>query len=215
MAAVNSFVRSDTELLKPARRTPGRPRGFDPDAVLRTVADRFRDGGFSATSLDDLVRATRINRPSLYAAFGDKRGLYVATLDALVSDLGVAFDAVDTANTGLRGRIVHLFARSIDSYLSGPSGPRGCLAVGTASAEAVADPAIRAALDRVLALIDERLARWFAIEGDPHPARKARLLASILHSLSIRARAGQPRAILEEIAEDALGLLAPVAGQSR
>ena len=33
--------------------------------------------GYAATSLDDLVAATGMNRPSLYAAFGDKCDLYL------------------------------------------------------------------------------------------------------------------------------------------
>ena len=41
----------------------------------------FWQFGYSATSLDQLSDATDMNRPSLYAAFGDKRALYLQTLD--------------------------------------------------------------------------------------------------------------------------------------
>jgi AcrR family transcriptional regulator len=59
----------------------GRPRAFDPDTALKAAAERFRAGGYSGTSLDELAAATRLNRPSLYSAFGDKKALYLAALE--------------------------------------------------------------------------------------------------------------------------------------
>src|ERR1700683_5871232 len=63
----------------PRRR--GRPREYDPEQALAKAAESFWKGGYAGTSLDDLVAATGMNRPSLYAAFGDKRDLYVKTLE--------------------------------------------------------------------------------------------------------------------------------------
>src|SRR6187402_999199 len=63
----------------PKRR--GRPRAYDPKTALGRAADVFWKAGYAATSLDDLAAATGMNRPSLYAAFGDKRELYLKTLD--------------------------------------------------------------------------------------------------------------------------------------
>lgn len=191
------------------RRARGRPRGFDAEATLRLIADRFRDGGFSATSLDDIARATGLNRPSLYAAYGDKKAMYVAVLDRLLEDVATSIDALEAAGLGLRDTVTILFAQSIAGYLAGPHGPRGCLAIGTASAEAVGDPDIRAVLDGLLKLIDARVTRWFERADVDNGAGRARLLASTLHSLSIRARAGQPRETLEAIAADAIELLVP------
>ena len=188
-------------------RARGRPRSFDADQTLRIVADRFRDGGFAATSLDDLVRATGLNRPSLYAAFGDKKAMYLAALADLAESLEVSFDRLEAAHAGLNERAAVLLDRSIDAYLAGPVGARGCLAIGTASAEAVMDADIRAALERVLALIDRRIAAWFETSG--LPAARAQLLAGVMHSLSVRARAGQPRETLRAIADEALAVLLP------
>src|ERR1700709_2108964 len=62
----------------PKRR--GRPRSFLPEEALRQVLETFWSKGYSATTLDDLSQATGLNRPSLYAAFGDKRTLYRTVL---------------------------------------------------------------------------------------------------------------------------------------
>jgi len=49
--------------------------------ALARAAEVFWKAGYAGTSLDDLVEATGMNRPSLYAAFGDKRDLYLKTLE--------------------------------------------------------------------------------------------------------------------------------------
>src|SRR5215510_8193364 len=64
---------------EPKRR--GRPRAYDPDQAIARAAAQFWKAGYAGTSLDDLVAATGMNRPSLYAAFGDKRAIYLKTLD--------------------------------------------------------------------------------------------------------------------------------------
>src|SRR5262249_62055712 len=69
---------------EPERRL-GRPRAYDPEVALQRAMDAFWDGGFSGTSLDDLSDRTGMNRPSLYAAFGDKQALYLKTLDGYLA----------------------------------------------------------------------------------------------------------------------------------
>ncbi len=57
-----------------------RPRGFDCDRVLDKATRLFWERGYFDASVDDLVRATRMNRHSLYSLFGGKRGLFLESL---------------------------------------------------------------------------------------------------------------------------------------
>jgi AcrR family transcriptional regulator len=57
-----------------------RPRKFDEQQVVRAARDQFWRTGYAGTSLDDLCAATGLGRGSLYAAFGDKHGLFLRAL---------------------------------------------------------------------------------------------------------------------------------------
>ena len=58
-----------------------RPREFDSNAALENAMQVFWAKGYKATSLRNICASTGLGRSSLYAAFGDKRGLYLKALD--------------------------------------------------------------------------------------------------------------------------------------
>ncbi len=58
-----------------------RPRKFDKTDVLIKATEVFWEKGFQATTLDDLVKATGLEKPSLYNAFGNKRQLYLEAIE--------------------------------------------------------------------------------------------------------------------------------------
>lgn len=57
-----------------------RLREFDKEKALEAAMELFWEKGFEATSLTDLTSRMGIQRPSLYAAFGDKTELFEAAL---------------------------------------------------------------------------------------------------------------------------------------
>lgn len=60
----------------------GRPRSFDRDAALQAAMLLFWRHGYESTSMRMLAEAMGVTAPSIYAAFGDKRELFVRSLAA-------------------------------------------------------------------------------------------------------------------------------------
>src|ERR1700730_14759034 len=54
----------------PVQLPRGRPRSFDTEAAVERAMGVFWSRGYHATALPDLLRATKLSRGSLYAAFG-------------------------------------------------------------------------------------------------------------------------------------------------
>jgi TetR/AcrR family transcriptional regulator, copper-responsive repressor len=197
-----------------AKRPRGRPRNYDRDQAMVQARDAFWDAGFAGTSLEAIGVATGMNRPSLYAAFGDKRALYLQVLDRYREMGRSAMREALSYEVALADALRRVFASALSIYLAGKRGARGCLLIGTAATEAVHDRDIRAALGAGLHELDDQLeARLrYAIERgelrtDIEPAVLARVACGIMNSLALRARAGEPRRALEATVEAAVRLI--------
>lgn len=188
-------------------RRRGRPRGFDANDVLKAATERFRTHGYAGTSLDDLVDATGLARPSLYAAFGDKRAIYLAALDRTIERSRRGFDNLIAAELPLKDSLAQMFATIIKGYMTGETGPSGCVMISTSATSAVDDPDVRDRLATFLAMEDERIEALLAARGDSQAGANARIIASVIHSLSVRARAGAALPELEEIAAHCIALI--------
>lgn len=69
------------------RGAGGRPRNYDPEMALRSAMNLFWMRGFASPSMTELARAAGVHRPSLSAAFGDPKSLYLAAIELFRSDL--------------------------------------------------------------------------------------------------------------------------------
>ena len=95
-----------------------RPKEFESEAALNEAIDLFSKHGFEGTSTDELMRVMRISRQSMYDTFGDKRQLYLASLQ-------------------------HYTARSVSNQIQGLSSAQSAVK----GLEAVLDLAVSQAID--------------------------------------------------------------------
>lgn len=198
---------------KPPAKRRGRPPAYDADVALDRARDAFWDAGYAATSLDDLSTATGMKRPSLYGAFGDKEALYFTTVDRYRAAARDGLARVLSGERPLESELQRMYDLALSLYLSGEQ-PRGCFVIGTVTSEAVASAAARKALRDTLHEIDAAIAARLRLaiarkelpQGSD-PDALARLASAVMHTLAIRARAGEPRAALRATAAAGVALL--------
>ena len=181
------------------KRNRGRPRSYDPETALTAALEAFWDRGFAATSLDDISVATGMNRPSLYAAFGDKRAIYRKAIAQFNSGFLDSLEEALFAGDGLAQDLIGFYQAALPIYRAGERAPLGCPAICTATLEAAADDGVQSALVGALERLDESLCRRLRmaqsageLDAAADPACLGRLAAALLHSLAIRIRARQP-----------------------
>jgi TetR/AcrR family transcriptional regulator, copper-responsive repressor len=200
---------------KPTKPRPrGRPRQYDPERALADAAKVFWKNGYAGTSLDDLAAATGMNRPSLYAAFGDKRDLYLKTLGRYRDQSRAMTVRLLDDNPTLRVFLKRFYDTALDIYLSGGDEARGCYSISTAPAQATIDPSVRSFLAESVASTDAFLSGLIRsarerseIAANAEPLALAQVATATLHTIAVRSRAGVPRKQLQALAAGAIDLI--------
>ena len=190
------------------KRTRGRPRQYDEEVALQAAGEVFWTKGFSATSLDDLAAAMGMNRPSIYRAFGDKEAVYRKTLMQFCQGMEAAFERTMLAENDIRKALASFYREALAVYTSGEQ-PRGCLVMSTAVAAAACHPEIQADLLNVIRDLDQKIAKRLEqareagqLEASFDATGRAAVAQSLLHSLSLRARAGETPSRLRRMIKD-------------
>ena len=182
--------------------------------ALSRAMDKFWEAGYAATSLDDLSSAMSMNRPSIYAAFGDKEALYRQALDHYRASSRSAIGEALSDARPLSHALQDFYERAIEVYLSGETSARGCFMIGTALTEAVANRQLRDKLAESLQGLERVLAARIAlgqqrgeVRGDANPAELAQVAAAMLYLLAIQARSGATRKSLKTTMKAALNTI--------
>jgi AcrR family transcriptional regulator len=180
---------------------------------MRQARDTFWRGGYAATSLEDLSEAMGMNRPSIYAAFGDKSALYLRAAseyaDMSRTWLATALARPRPLPDGLRA--VYRYAR--DFYLAGGDAPRGCFLLGTAVTEAHRDEEVRAVVEATMSAFTATFTERFERaerdgELSPHaPNALGQIATATLNTLAVRARTGASAAVLDALIDATVGVI--------
>jgi len=182
-----------------------RPREFDETQALKGAMLAFWQQGYAATSLSELEEATGLKRQSLYNAFGDKKELYVKSIDlyreqtygvlAPLRDECAGIDAIRAVTEKLLG-------------LQEEMGCAGCLVVKAAFDRQTDDEAIVSAVRRASSCMRQHFERVLIrakergeLSRDADPSALADYLFTVLNGLSALAQTGasktQVRSALE------------------
>jgi TetR/AcrR family transcriptional repressor of nem operon len=182
-----------------------RAKGYDETEVLDRATRAFWARGYEATSMRDLVEATGLHRGSLYAAFDDKRGLFLESLRHFDKTYRADFfDAIAREHVG-KDAIVAAFQGVCQMAAEGDV-PGGCLLVNTALELSPHDSEVRDFIDARLRDVEdfffaqlEVAKRDGAMSGAPPSRQTAQALLGLFLGLRVLTRTGPNEAAAKAI----------------
>ncbi|MEO6392004.1 MAG: TetR/AcrR family transcriptional regulator [Pyrinomonadaceae bacterium] len=184
----------------------GRPREFDREQALGQALKVFWSKGYEGASLTDLTAAMGINRPSLYAAFGDKESLFRAAVDRYEAErLSFIQRALDQP-TALA--VVESMLQGVVRLQTRPGTPAGCFMVQAAlvtgdGAKGVCEElrSRRSAGEVALRKRLQRAKKEGDLSSDANPADLARYVSTVIRGLAVQAASGATSAELRRVVQ--------------
>jgi AcrR family transcriptional regulator len=173
----------------------GRTRQFDTDEALDRALEVFWTRGYEGATLPELTRAMGINRPSLYAAFGNKEELFRKALDRYQTG-PMSFLTEALRKPTARAVVEAIFTGFVRMQRDREKA-RGCLVVSGVLACGEEAETLRDELVQLRQGIVAALRKRFeqAVEDGDLPARTdcatlARYIATVLNGLAVQAASG-------------------------
>jgi AcrR family transcriptional regulator len=195
----------------------GRPRAFDPDQALDSALRVFWSRGYEGASLTDLTKAMGINKPSLYAAFGDKSELFRKVVDRYVRSQALVWNEM-LNQASARTAVEKILNAAADS-LTCAQNPHGCLLVQSALSCTAESDCIknelavrRADSDSLLRARLQRAQTEGEVTPDVDVAALSRFYSTVLRGMSVEASAGAARSDLQSVIDLAMKAW-PITGQ--
>jgi len=188
----------------------GRKLEFDKQQALDAAMQIFWEKGYAGASLSDLTQGMGINKPSMYATFGNKEALFMQAIEHYVENYAKLHEQYLTApNTSLKRRLKNYLMSVIVGQCEEEK-PKGCyisLCVSEAASESMPDKALQL-INKVgnFALI--LLTEFFEQDGEARKLnlgtsaeQKALFIVSMLHGTAAMARAGKTVGELESVVD--------------
>ncbi|GAA1694857.1 TetR/AcrR family transcriptional regulator [Streptomyces yatensis] len=174
---------------------------FDMDTALDAAMIQFWRAGYADTSVDDLSRATGLNRSSIYSSLGGKDTLFLRCLDRYAARYGDKYDAALSCAASEPAAAVRAFFDVTLERIADPELPDGCLVAQAAMAIPVLSQGVAAQAKEALGFQRSRLraALKAGRMTDQDAEAFAEHVAAVNQSLAVMSRAGAGPAQLRAI----------------
>jgi AcrR family transcriptional regulator len=182
-----------------------RPKEFDQDKALHKAIRLFSQQGFAATSTDDLMRVMDIGRQSMYDTFGDKRALFLKSLQAYVTEsvgsIKATLEEPGSALTAVRNALVYFATRKDLTSTDGCMGMNAICEFGQRDDEV--NGILREAARKQREALKDVLTRaktQAELDSDADVDSLADFFESTLAEIRMEAKSGKSRQALRDIA---------------
>lgn len=196
-------------MLEKVNKLRGRPRVFDMDEALDKALEIFWKRGYEGASIAELTETLGINKPSLYAAFGNKEELFNKTLSRYVA--GPVVFIQEAINQPSAYEVAQSFLTKAVEFFTDTKHPKGCLIVQAALSVSADSLLVQDLLTKYRYSYEKQLAKRFEKakeEGDLPIDANAETLAKFLSTLhqgmSVQVTSGASKEELMQIVEFAL-----------
>ena len=183
---------------------------FDRDEVLSRAMDLFWEQGFEATSMQELVDATGINRASMYATFGDKHAFFLAVVDHYVTTVS-AERLARLKQAGSPRAALSRFFDELVAFSCGDAKRLGCLLTNSAVELAPRDEEIDCRMSILFQRLEDafhdnllRAQKAGEIADGRDLRAVARLLTGTVQGIRVLARTNSGESMVRDIADEAL-----------
>ncbi len=189
----------------------GRKRTFEKDEALDKAMRVFWENGYSGTSLTDLTTELGINKPSLYAAFGNKEKLFQASIEHYMTEYGMPrLQNLDKNSDVPVKEKLKAYLYSVIELQTEKESPNGCFFVKSQceSGRVGFPKQMTALLEKMGGMNEEMINRFFENEvskghfsKNADPKEMSGFLLSVLFGLAVQARSGKTKQELQDIAD--------------
>lgn len=190
-----------------------RPREFEREEVVKKALALFWRQGYQATSVQDLVAATGLNRGSLYDTFGDKHGLFLEAVEHYRATVSAQRLAKLEEPGPLRDRVAAFYQGIVD-FAQGEGRLLGCLMTNSTVELAPHDRDTRVAVAANLGAMEAAFRRVLTrakkngeLAADKSPTDLARFFTATANGMNVMAKAAPDRAVLRSVVRSALQVL--------
>jgi AcrR family transcriptional regulator len=178
-----------------SKRPRGRPANFKYEQALQKALHVFWARGYEGASMAELTQALGINRPSIYAAFGNKEELFKKALQMYLA--GPVAYVAEALKQPTAKQVVAMFLTQSAELLSHPSNPKGCMVVQGALSCGEGAALIQQELSAQRAGYEQALAQRLQLAQaqqdfpqDIDPAAFAKYIATVHQGMSVQATTG-------------------------
>jgi TetR/AcrR family transcriptional regulator, transcriptional repressor for nem operon len=190
----------------------GRPRGFSESDALERALDVFWRRGYQGVGLTELLGEMGIARQSLYDTFGNKRQLFIRTIEHYRNTrLAPALALLEREGSPTQNvkDLVRFFEQ-----LALDKRARGCLVANSLVEVGSKDPEIRDLLAETLGLLEKGVMKALTrarhageLPADRPPRAIARALTNALIGMAVTGRLAQSRSAVEDVYDGTLAML--------
>lgn len=191
----------------------GRQREFDKQQALDKAMRVFWKKGFVGASLTELTNSMGINKPSMYAAFGNKEQLFIQATENYIENYAMKHAKyLHEEKLSLKQRLKN-YLMSVLSSQCNDNNPKGCyisLCISEAAGEDLPTKA-HDAVDKTKNLTEGLLTDFLTKEQlaghlstHSKPQHMAQFMVTMLHGLAAMARGGKSKNELELVVDMSL-----------